>query len=161
MFTSDDGGGGRGWGWRRKLEAPSSDLVHPLCSILECVRRSVHISFRCAGSAPYSYKYYLPLLKHNASRRELANFFPPYIFDVAQFLKDFARLSELRVTTREIAKEFTSYSLRYLRETLDVYIFRSGPVGKHFSCIINVATRNLFTNADVSTRKDGTSPLRK
>lgn len=27
-------------GWRRKLEAPSSNLVHPLCSILECRRSS-------------------------------------------------------------------------------------------------------------------------
>lgn len=44
-----------------------------------------------------------------------------------------------------------------MRNILDkrANIFWSGSVGKHFSCIINVAIRNLFTVADISTHRTG------
>lgn len=92
----------------------------------------------------------LSLLKYNNDDKRRENFSRISVFNVISSERFYTTHAAWHAKSR---KESLPIAVRYLGEALD--IFWSGPVGKHFSCIINVATRNLFTNADVSSRKGG------
>lgn len=90
------------------------------------------------------------LLKYNTDDEKTERISFSVFLSLMYHLKDLSHFTLLDTRNRKKSLLIAAISRRSTGD-----IFRSGPVGKHFSCIINVATRNLFTNADVSTRKGG------